>query len=176
MLYLWGNGQDERIPEPDSSRRQTRRGQDVRFKFLLLPQERFFGATDDLVEVLTSDAISGDIDILTSETAAHRNRSVIRLAAGLWNIRFWGTSELTADTTAKGQILRVTVDEDDAVLTTDISYGTLHTDTTTIGMVLEMEIEELELDGTEQLTFIASGVNGEGGDSWGCSLRLEKLT
>ena len=141
-----------------------------------MPQERFFGASDDLVEILASADISTDIDILTGETVAHRDRSVIRLAAGLWNLRFWGASALSGDTTATGQILKVEVAEDDAVLTTNLGYGQPVVTTSAVGMVVEMEIEELELDGTEQLTFIASGVSGTGGDAWSCFLRLEKLT
>ena len=173
MLYLWGTGQTERVPEPDTGR-QIQRGAAVRFKFLPLPQERFFDASDDLVEILASADISTDIDIFTGETVEHRDRSVIRLAAGLWNLRFWAASALSGDVSAKGQILRVTGAEDDAVLTTDISYGTPVPAESAVGMIAEMEIGELELDGTEQLTFVAVGVNNNGGDSWSCFLRLEK--
>ena len=173
VLYLWGTGQNERVPEPAAGR-QSQRGQDVRFKFLPIPQERFFDSSDDLVEILASADISTDIDILTDETVAHRDRSVIRLAAGLWNLRFWGASALSGDVNAAGQILKVEVAEDDAVLTTNLGYGTPVPTESAVAMVLEMDIEELELDGSEQLTFAAFGVNNAGGNSWSCFLRLEK--
>lgn len=178
VLYLWGHGQDLRIPNPDAANRQTQRtGGNIRFKFLPLPQERFFGATNALVEVLAAADISSEIDALAGETAAHRDRSVIRLAAGIWSLRFWGASALSAETSCSGQIRRVNVGDDDLILTTNLGYGTaVSADGSGVGMVLELVVEEFEVASPgEQLSFLAFGANGTNGDAWSCFLRLEKL-
>ena len=97
------------------------------------------------------------------------------LLPGIWNVRFWGASALSGDTSVAGQILKVMEAEDDAVLSTNLGYGTPVGSASAVGMVLPMEMEELELDGTEQLTFIGWGVGGTDGDEWGCFVRLEKV-
>ncbi len=176
VLYLWGHGQDVRIPNPAADRQTLRAGGNVRFKFLPLPQERFFGATNALVEVLAADDISSEIDALQTETAAHRDRSVIGLPTGLWTLRFWGASALSGETSASGQIRRVNAETDDLIVTTNLGYGTPagNADASGVAMVLPMEVEEFEVVSPEQFTFLALGL-GTGGDSWSCFLRLEKL-
>ena len=67
---------------------------------------------------------------------------------------------------------------DDTVLSTNIGYGTSPggLDTSAVAMHLDMYVQEFEVAVSEQLTFLAFGVNGTGGASWSCFLRLEKLS
>ena len=68
-------------------------------------------------------------------------------------------------------------DTDDQILTANLGYGTSPgSDTTTVAMHLEMDVREYEIVGEpQQLSWLAFGVNGAGGDSWACFLRIEKL-